>query len=80
MKTRSQIKDVEGYLRAHKTITSMQAWEYFHATRLASIIYRLRKRGYDIETVTKDGVNVYGPYQYAEYTLVKEPEHAVVSN
>lgn len=79
MKARSQMGDVTEYLRKHKTITSMQAWEMFHVTRLASIIQRLRKRGYNIVTVTRDGINVYGPYQYAEYVLEGEP-YAVISN
>ena len=72
-KLRSQQKDVLEYLKEHGSITSMQAWEMFHATRLASIIHRLRKN-HIIETRECVGANDYGAYNYAMYVYggVKE--------
>ena len=79
-KQKSQIKDIVMYLKENGNITSMEAWSRFHATRLASAIYKLRKLGYEIETETCDGQNEYGSYTYAKYILVREPENAVFSN
>lgn len=78
-KKKTQIGDVLGYLKKHGSITSMEAFEKFHATRLASIIFRLRKHGYDIRTETCNGANQYGTYQYALYIL-EDPDNEVVSN
>ena len=47
------------YLKTHKGITSMQAFELFGATRLSAIIFILRKE-YEIESVKCKGVNRYG--------------------
>lgn len=69
MKKSSQIKDVLEYLQRNKSITSMEAWEKFHATRLADVIFKLRKRGYNIVTQSCNGKNNYGTYTYARYIL-----------
>lgn len=79
-KQKSQINDVVAYLRTNKTITSMEAFNKFHATRLASIIYTLRKRGYRIETEDCQGKNEYGVYNYAKYILMEEPNNADTGN
>ncbi len=68
-KQKSQIKDVLAYLKENGSITSMEAFEKFHATRLAAVIFNLRKMGYDITTINCNGINEYGPYTYAEYIL-----------
>jgi len=62
------------YMRTHKSgITSMQAIEMYGATRLASIIHSLRRRGYDIATVMEEGKNRYGGrVSYARYVLKEE--------
>lgn len=55
-------------LDEHGSITSMEAIKLFGATRLSSIIHRLRKRGYDIETLMVEGTDRYGNYmQYGKY-------------
>ena len=72
MKQKTQWKDVLQHLRTNDGITSMQAWDMYHITRLSDVIFKLRKRGYEIETVTCTGYNEYGVYQYAEYRLIKE--------
>lgn len=68
-KQKTQWKDVLEYLSTHEGISSMEAWELFHITRLSAVIFVLRKRGYDIDTVMCVGANEYGPYQYAMYVL-----------
>ena len=79
-KQKSQIKDIVAYLKKTGSITSMEAWSKFHATRLAAVIFNLRKQGYDIETETCNGQNEYGSYTYAKYILMREPNNAVVSD
>lgn len=53
------------HLQTHKRgITSMTAFERYNLTRLSSVIFELKKRGYDIITIrehTKDGTS-YGRY------------------
>lgn len=71
LKEKSQIKDVLNYLIECGSISSFEAFEKFHITRLASIIHRLRKRGYEIETTPVSGINEYGRYEYALYTMVE---------
>lgn len=68
-KQKTQWKDVLNYLTTHQGISSMEAWELFHITRLSAVIFVLRERGYNIDTVMHTGANEYGPYQYAVYTL-----------
>lgn len=78
-KQKSQIRDVVSYLKENGSITSMRAWELFHATRLSAIVFKLRQLGYDIETIEKTGANEYGVYTYAEYVLIEVPENDVFS-
>lgn len=68
----TQISTVLSYLKKHRTITSMQAFEMFGVTRLAGIICKLRKRGYLIKTVMCETKTRYGTNsQYAKYQYVK---------
>ena len=57
------------YLKEHGSITSLQAFQLFNATRLSSIILRLRREGYDITTHMEmtPGTGV----SYAKYVLKK---------
>ena len=68
-KHKSQIKDVLAYIQQCGSISSFEAFEKFHITRLSSIIHRLRKLGYNIITVPVSGKNEYGTYEYALYML-----------
>lgn len=70
-KAKSQLKDVLEYMQQHGSITSMEAFEYFHITRLASCIHLLRKYGYEIVTTPVHGRNEYGAYEYALYTMTE---------
>jgi len=68
---------VLNHLRENGSITSMEAIERFGATRLSSIIFNLRHRGYEIETVTKGTVDRYGhAVNYAKYVLHQEEKPA----
>lgn len=72
MERTTQRSEVLKYLKEHETITSLEAIEYFGATRLADIIYNLRKRGHLIETIDCAGKNWYGGYcVYAKYKYVE---------
>ena len=69
---RSQRQDVLKYLKTHKRgITQMDAYTKFPApiTRLAAVIFDLRKLGYDIESIDEVGKNCYGTIQYVRYVL-----------
>ena len=68
----TQTQKVLKYLKKGHTITSMDAFRKFHATRLSDIIFRLRKRGYKITShreISKDGAT------YARYELIGEAGH-----
>lgn len=68
-KQKTQAQDVLNHFKEHGHITSMEAWSKYHITRLAHVIYTLRKRGYIIRTNDCVGKNEYGTYTYADYTL-----------
>lgn len=66
----NKTKLVLDWLKAHAGISSMDAFEHLGVTRLAAVIFELRKRGYDIETVIVDGKDRYGNRsRYARYYL-----------
>lgn len=61
---------VLNHLKENGSITSMEAIEHFGATRLSAIIFNLRKRGYDIETIPTGMTDRYGhAVNYAKYVL-----------
>lgn len=68
-KQKTQWKDVLNHMETYGNITSMDAWSKYHITRLAAVVFVLRKRGYDIETRDCVGSNEYGQYNYAKYVL-----------
>lgn len=69
----TQITAVLDHLKVKGNITSLEAIEYYGATRLADIIFRLRKRGYNIKTINCTGKTRFGTVcNYAKYVL--EPE------
>ena len=62
------------WLKTHASISSMEAIQSFGATRLSVIIFNLRKRGYNIETVKCEGTDRFGnPMRYARYYLRDSP-------
>lgn len=62
------------WLKTHASISSMEAIQNFGATRLSAIIFKLRKRGYNIETVKCEGTDRFGnKVQFARYYLRDSP-------
>ena len=62
--TITQEDKVLSHLKKYGSITSMQAFEEYGITRLASVVFKLRKQGYNIVTTTETsrrGKN-YGRY------------------
>lgn len=69
MKKKNKIQLVEKHLETHKKgITGMVAWERYKVQDLRAVMYKLRKRGWIIESIPhqKDGV------QWTQYILVKK--------
>lgn len=70
-KTKTQKTEVLKYMKSHKGITSIQAFERFGITRLADIIYKLKKDGWDISAESITTKNRYGHVTtYSKYSLV----------
>ena len=61
-------EEVLKYLKKHGFIDSWKAITLFKATRLSCIIYNLRMKGYDIESVW---VEKKDTPRYVMYTLIK---------
>jgi len=62
------------WLQSNASISSMEAIKEFGATRLSAIIFNLRKKGYNIETVTCEGTDRFGnKVQFARYYLRDSP-------
>lgn len=65
---------VLNWLRTGASISDSEAAKSFGIMRLGSIIFNLRKRGYDIETVMCEGSDRFGNRsRYARYYLRGEP-------
>ena len=72
MKEKSKTQDVLNHLKIYKSISQMEAVEYYNLYRLSSVIYSLRKRGYDILTENVPFVSKYGiKGNYAIYHLAR---------
>lgn len=74
MKTKviSQDERVLNHLKKHKTITSLQAIKLFGITRLSACIFRLRRKGYRIDTYIIHPTNRYGTKgNCGEYHLIE---------
>ena len=70
MKKRTQKDMVLDYLKHGRSLTSLKAWELFGISRLSSIIHRLRKEGYHIETETIEGKTRLGlDARYGAYRM-----------
>lgn len=71
MARQSQRRIVLEYLKTHTGITSLDAFELFGITRLAAVIFDLRKTNY-IVSVDKTCINRYGvKCTFTEYRLVQ---------
>lgn len=76
----TQTEAVLEYLKAYGTITSMEAFAYFGATRLSDIIMRLRKNHIiELEMKESNVKNQYGKYsRYGLYTYIGEKEPKII--
>jgi len=72
----TKINLVAKHLINKKKITSWEAIERYHATRLADIIYDLKAEGWDIVT---DMVKEPSGVRYAVYRLMSVPRKSRVS-
>ncbi len=68
MSEKNKTSEVLRYLKEQGSITSIDAWELFGATRLSAIIFNLRRRGHIIDTLSVAGKDRYGhAVNYAKY-------------
>ena len=71
MKEQSKTQDVLNHLKIHGSISQREAVEYYNLYRLSSVIYVLRKRGYEIESELKPFTSKYGiKSNFAIYHLI----------
>ena len=75
MKNLTKSELVKQHLLKYKTITSWEAIQNYGATRLSAIIFNLRDRGFQIDTLMIEYTDRYGNAgQYAKYVLRKAPK------
>jgi hypothetical protein len=60
MNPKNQKEAVLYHLKQFQTITSLEAIKQYGATRLSDIIFRLRKEGYNIESLPFIKTNRFG--------------------
>jgi len=67
----SQREAVQMHLINKRSITSLEAIKLYGCTRLASVIYRLRRDGMTIETKAVNFINSFGnASSYAKYEII----------
>ena len=61
------------HLKEKGNITSWEAIQKYGATRLSAIIFNLKDKGYDINTLMIDGKDRFGnESRYAKYVLKED--------
>lgn len=71
-KKTNKTEKVLEHLKTYGCITSLEAIEKYKATRLSAIIFNLRKRGLNIDTIDIPFVDEYGTKShYGKYVLVE---------
>lgn len=68
---RTQQDVVLEYLKKYGKITSNDAFYDLHITRLADVIYKLRRKGYEIESITEMVNTDYGRTEIAVYRMLR---------
>ncbi len=66
-------RQVLEYIREHGSITSREAFEHIGVTRIGTVIFELRKKGYPILTIMIDDEKNGVAFKYGRYIL-KESE------
>ena len=70
-KKTNKTEEVLKHLQEHGSITSIEAIEKYGATRLSAIIFKLRKKGYNIDTITIPFTDRYGTKSnFGKYILI----------
>lgn len=72
MKKLTQKEVILKYLQENEGITSQDAWSMYGITRLADVIYKLKKDGVKIETIIKTVDTYFGKTDIAVYRLVRK--------
>ena len=75
----TQIERVQRHLEENRNITSLQAFNDYGVTRLADIIYKLRRRGMNIDTITIPVMNRYGDTCYVAMYELHNEEYGCVA-
>jgi len=69
----TQKKMVLDYIREFGSITPLDGFRDLGVTRLADVVFRLRKDGHDIDKVIETGENRFGQLtMYARYSFGKD--------
>lgn len=69
-KKTNKTEKVLNHLKEYGSITSLEAIELYGATRLSAIIFNLRKRGFDIDTIDLPFTDRFGTKStYGKYVL-----------
>ena len=67
-----QQQRVLDYMLQHGSITSMEAFRELGVTRLSAVICVLKRKGYNIKSVTESFKNRYNePVSFSRYSVVK---------
>lgn len=65
--------EVLKHLKVRGSITSLEAFQLYGATRLSAIIFELRKKGYNIKTTDGTCIDRYGHRcNFAKYVLIED--------
>lgn len=65
--------EIVKHLKVKGSITSLEAFQLYGATRLSAIIFELRKKGYNIKTEDGRCMDRYGHIcNYAKYVLIED--------
>lgn len=70
----TQTEAVLEWLKSGESISSYEAFKEIGATRLSSIIFNLRKKGYNITSTNEETTNRFGKtVVFSRYKLEEEP-------
>ena len=73
MKEKSKTQDILNHLKVYGSISQREAVEYYNLYRLSSVIYSLRKRGFEITSEIVPFTSKYGiKSNFAVYHLAGE--------
>lgn len=70
----SQNQTILNHLKTHKQITSWEAIQKYHITRLSARIFDLKEKGYDIRSISERDEN---NNPYARYVLIRSKRWSV---